>query len=362
MNKKLKRSDGLKVILLVLIAISIKIFSFFPAIVEKYYSSNAYQVIGIFLRNITGWLPFSIGDILYAIFFTWIIIRLYQTAKSVIKRVVTREGFRRSFQKTACIILIIYISFYYLWGLNYDRRGIEYQLQLQPISYTLNDIKKITNELITKVNASRIELADTSFTNTSYKELFTGAKEAYHNAEQKFAFLHYSGSSIKRSLYGRLGNYGGFLGYYNPFTGEAQVNVTVPFFVIPFTVCHEMAHQLGYATEDEANFVGYLAAKSSREKIFQYSIYFNLFTYANSELYIRDSVASKQNYKLLDTMVKKDILTYRKFINDHQNVIEPYVTLLYGKYLKANNQPLGIETYDEVVAWLIAYQKKYGEL
>jgi hypothetical protein len=36
--------------------------------------------------------------------------------------------------------------------------------------------------------------------------------------------------------------------------------------------------------------------------------------------------------------------------------------LLYGNYLKANNQPKGIETYNEVVSWLIAYRKKYGEL
>jgi hypothetical protein len=27
----------------------------------------------------------------------------------------------------------------------------------------------------------------------------------------------------------------------------------------------------------------------------------------------------------------------------------------YGHYLKANNQPAGKETYNEVVAWLIAY-------
>ncbi len=64
-------------------------------------------------------------------------------------------------------------------------------------------------------------------------------------------------------MYSYLGNYLGFTGYYNPFTGEAQVNTTVPLFVQPFTTCHEIGHQLGYAKENEANFAGYLAAKSS---------------------------------------------------------------------------------------------------
>jgi len=79
-------------------------------------------------------------------------------------------------------------------------------------------------------------------------------------------------------------------------------------------------------------------------------------------LYCRDSLAAKANYKLLDTLVRKDIVYYRKFLREHQNPIEPFITLLYGNYLKANNQPKGIETYDEVVSWLIAYRKKYGEL
>ncbi len=57
-----------------------------------------------------------------------------------------------------------------------------------------------------------------------------------------------------------LGNYLGFTGYYNPFTGEAQVNTTVPQFLLPNIALHEMGHQIGYAKEDEANFSAYLAA------------------------------------------------------------------------------------------------------
>jgi hypothetical protein len=78
-------------------------------------------------------------------------------------------------------------------------------------------------------------------------------------------------------LWGWLGNYVGFTGYYNPFTGEAQVNTTVPKFLQPFTASHEVAHQLGYAKEMEANFVGYLAASHSTDTLFRYSVYLDLF-------------------------------------------------------------------------------------
>jgi hypothetical protein len=60
--------------------------------------------------------------------------------------------------------------------------------------------------------------------------------------------------------------------------------------------------------------------------------------------------------------VKKDIAEYRRFLLQYSSPLEPLFTALYGNYLKANNQPNGIETYDRVVAWLIAYKKKYGTL
>lgn len=359
-EKSDKRAVWIKIIILLLIAIVLKVISSFPNLIEEYYTGTIYPAIASILRIITGWIPFSLGDVIYSLCIIWLIIRLYKTSHATIKRKITRESFLRSFQKSIIIILWLYILFNALWGLNYNRLGIEYQLQLEPAKYSVEDLKEITQELITKVNDSRKQLDGQTY--HSNKLIFAEAKEAYDSAERKYSFLDYRIESVKSSLYGFFGNYLGFLGYYNPFTGEAQVNVDVPKFVIPFTTCHEMAHQLGYGDEDEANFAGYLAAKSSKENTFRYSVYFELFAYANRELFMRDSLAAKANYTLLDTLVKKDVLDYRKFLREHQNPIEPFITLLYGNYLKANNQPQGIETYDEVVSWLIAYKKKYGDL
>jgi len=58
--------------------------------------------------------------------------------------------------------------------------------------------------------------------------------------------------------------------------------------------------------------------------------------------------------------VKKDRKELREFFQRHRNPIEKIIAWGYGEYLKANNQPAGKRTYDEVVAWLIAYYKKYG--
>ncbi len=45
----------------------------------------------------------------------------------------------------------------------------------------------------------------------------------------------------------------------------------------------------------------------------------------------------------------------------NRNLVEPFMTGVYDQYLKLNNQPKGRATYNEVIAYLIAYMKKFGQ-
>jgi hypothetical protein len=350
-----------KILLLLACSIIIKIISFFPGFIEAFYSTGIYPYLATFFRILTCSMPFSFGDIFYAAITIWLIISIFRFFKKRLKKQLGKEKLIDGLRKIIQIVLIIYIFFNIAWGLNYNRLGISYQLQIEPQKYTADDLKDLTKVLIDSVNNSRKRMDD-SVTYPSNKFFFKDAVSAYDKAKKQYPFLNYRIASVKSSMYGNIGNYLGFLGYYNPFTGEAQVNTTMPRFVIPYTTCHEMAHQLGYGDEDEANFVGYLSAKSSSNPMFHYSVYFDLYLYANSALFMRDSLAARNNYKQLDTLVKQDIIAYRKFLRSHTNPVEPIIRIFYGEYLKANNQPKGIDTYDEVVAWLMAYRKKYGAI
>jgi hypothetical protein len=361
MNHYSLRRYWISTLILLFIAISIKLFSLNHTLVEQYYSTGLYIFISNSLRIVTGWLPISIGDVLYAAVAIWMIVKLVRHAAALFRRKVTINSFVRGALKITNLLLLIYIIFYSMWGLNYDRKGIAAQLHLQPGNVTTQDLSILTDSLLVKVNSTRLRLGDT-VQYASYKTVFSQSVEAYRQAQQQYPFLNYRFRSIKSSMYSTLGNYLGFSGYYNPFSGEAQVNTTMPPFVLPFVTCHEMGHQLGYGTEDEANFTAYLAAKCSNDKQFQYSLYYDLFNYANSTLYLYDSVAARNNYKQLDTLVKRDIAVYRQFLFKYKNPLEPLINVVYGNYLRVNNQPQGMETYNLVVTWLIAYQKKYGTL
>jgi hypothetical protein len=194
------------------------------------------------------------------------------------------------------------------------------------------------------------------------RQLFNESVASYQLTESGFPFLAYRTASLKPSIYSYLGNYLGFSGYYNPFSGEAQVNTTIPAFVQPFVSCHEIGHQLGFAKENEANFAGFLSARGSINPAFRYSVYFDMYSYALSELYRRDSTGAKQIHQSLDPQVRKDYATMQQFFGRFQNPVEPIIRALYGRYLKANDQPGGLRSYNQVVAMLVAYKRKYGDL
>ena len=215
----------------------------------------------------------------------------------------------------------------------------------------------LNNILLNKVNISKSKVVDMFSSN---KELFKEVDEAYNLASLKYPFLQYKTPSIKSSMWGWLGNYTGFTGYYNPFTGEAQVNTTVPEFLRPYIVNHEIAHQLGYAKEDAASFAGYLSILYSDDTLFKYSAYLDLFSYTNRELYYVDSVRSNNSYALLDPSVLKDLEEWKKFTLAHQSIVGRVMTWGYGKFLKLNEQPQGMRSYNRVVVMLAAYYKKYG--
>ena len=185
---------------------------------------------------------------------------------------------------------------------------------------------------------------------------------AYTRLPSFYPFLKYQPVSVKPSVWSWLGNYMGFTGYYNVFTGEAQVNTLVPKFLQPFTTCHEVAHQLGYAKEMEANFVAYLAATASQDTLLHYSVYLDMFMYSNRNLFMSDSVAAKEFIEILIPAVKDDLKEWRTFNKKHRNPIEPVFRWVYGKYLEGNQQPQGVFSYDEVTGFIIAYYKKYGRI
>ena len=347
---------------LIVLALLVRIFSLFPSRVERYYSTGVYPSIGITLRMLFGWIPFSVGDIFYTIVGIWLIYNLYLFTRSAFRKQLGKGALLVAVEKTISFFLLVYVLFNLLWGLNYNRLPMATHLGITLKRYSIKELKVVMQVLLTRLN----ELDSVSLFYRDdleiKRKLFSESVHAYRRSQSQHAFLSYEHPSIKPSIYSYAGNYLGFSGYYNPFSGEAQVNTTIPAFVQPFVSCHEIGHQLGFAKENEANFAGFLSGRLSENQAFRYSVYFDMYSYALLELFRRDSSSAKLIHNQLKPQVRKDYAAIQKFFSRFENPLEPVIRNLYGHYLKANDQPGGLKSYSQVVAMLVAYHRKYGEL
>ncbi len=154
----------------------------------------------------------------------------------------------------------------------------ELGFDVQP--YTKADLYLLADTLVRLTNRDRAEMdALAAPPDTLPQRVFAEAAKAYAGLAQTWPTLKYAHPSIKKSMFRRYLNYLGVTGYLNPFTNEAQVNTTVPAFQTPFVTCHEIAHQIGFAPEQDANFIGYLAASRYSDVRFRYAANFEMLLY-----------------------------------------------------------------------------------
>ena len=116
-----------------------------------------------------------------------------------------------------------------------------------------------------------------------------------------------------------------------------------------------MAHQIGFAAENEANFVGFLATNYNDDVFFKYASYRMAFGYCISELRKRDRELSKELWKTVHIGIRKDFNYSYRFWKSYKNPFEPLVKKGYNAYLKANKQEKGIASYSYVVNLFIHY-------
>ncbi|HEU4607011.1 MAG TPA: DUF3810 family protein, partial [Chitinophagaceae bacterium] len=138
--------------LLLLVAL-IKFFSLFPDAVERYYSQGVYLYIAAAQRRLFGWLPFSVGDLLYAAGVLYLCVLLIKLIKRVRKKTITKRNIPVFARRLFATGLLLYALFNLLWGLNYNRRGIAQQLQLKGAAINHDDLLPLMQLLQEKINA-----------------------------------------------------------------------------------------------------------------------------------------------------------------------------------------------------------------
>ena len=257
-------------LLLLIQIIVIKIASLFPKLIENYYSNGVYPIISKISRTTLGITAVSFGDIIYGIVLFFVFRWFWSVRKT------WKMAWKDNLLKITGFASVFYFLFHLLWAINYHRIPMYEKLEIDK-EYSTEELEAFTLKLIEKTNAIHKQITHKDSLKVivpySTQEIFELSVKSYISVEKEFPFLKYETPSIKPSLISVPLSYMGFGGYLNPFTNEAQVNDCLPKYNFPTTTLHEMAHQIGYASESEANFIGYLASIKSDDIYFQYSGY-----------------------------------------------------------------------------------------
>ena len=345
-------------LLLVVQLILVKLLSYFPDAIEKYYAHGIYPFISKLFRIIFGWLPFSVGDVLYFFIGLAFIIGTIKWVKNKFKNTL------QHLFTLGAYLSVFYFFFHFLWGMNYHRNSLYTTLELEQKPYNLTELTQVTNRLLEHVKKTQMQLVnhDTLPVIIPYSknEILSKTASAYDNLSKIYPHYQYQNISIKKSLFSLPLSYMGFSGYLNPLSGEAQVNYKVPNINLPAISCHEVAHQLGIASESEANFIGFLAATKYNDLYFNYATYIKALRFSIAGLYSLDEEKAKEIIENIPKGVLKNIEESQEFWLSYQNDLEPFFKLFYDNYLKANQQKDGMKSYNRMIDLLVAYHLKYG--
>lgn len=337
--------------------------SLYPEAVEKLYASGLYRGIGPLLSSVTGFIPFSVAELL--IVFIPLLLVIYLS-------VTLYRFFRRPKGKSAPILNFLanllaaaslaYFLFVVLWGLNYCRLPFSKLAGLDAAPASLDELEAVSISLIHRANGLRSQVHEggdgVMAIAESPRAIFSRADKGYKAAALILPQLGGRYGAPKGVLLSIGMTYAGIGGIYFPYTGEANVNIMVPDAMLPSTACHEMAHQRGFAREDEANYISYWTCNLHPDKDFQYSGTLLALIHATNALHDYAPERYEKIRDLYSEAVLRDLQAVNEFWRRYEGPVERTSNRLNNAYLKANRQKDGVQSYGRMVDLLIGEYRK----
>lgn len=356
----MRNKDKFKMLIIAIVPLIMLLNSFLkqrPQIVEKYYSNTTNRFIREFLSNITGVFPFSVGEVLVIVLIIILIIFIIKLLLNIRKK--------RAVQwclNTASYLALLYILFVILWGGNYQRYTFDKIANLKVEKYSVKELYGLCEELINEANTLRTKVEENPDSIMclpgGYKDVFKRVDDGYRKIQLKYPELSGEYGKPKPIILSKFMSYTGITGIYIPYTGEANVNINIPDLLLPCTVAHEMAHQRGFAREDEANYIAYLACINNKDVDFQYSGIALALINSMNKLSEYDIEGYRTLISKYSEKVKKDINYQSEFWAKYEGKVEVITNKVNDNYLKYNGEEAGAESYGEMVGLLLAQYEK----
>ena len=245
-------------------------------------------------------------------------------------------------------ISAIYLFYTLIFGLNYYAGPLADDVRVNVQEYTITELENAAIFYRDKANELALQTprdSDNNLQLPQFDELALLVGEGFHKLAKEDALPVFSGSKAPVKQLGWSNMYAnlGFLGITIPLTGESAINPNCPAPSLPFMMCHEMAHRMSIANDEDANFASFLACSANSSLEIQYSAYFMAYTYCYNALkQISTSTAEAclaQIEAEITPLFKHDLDKYLIFISTNQNKTSLYTgASLNTNFLNINHE------------------------
>jgi len=331
----------------------------FPHGVETLYARGFYPLVRSVLRFSTGWASFSIAECLLlgaVAALAWWAGRWWARFRA--ERGARGRLLRETLVKAAGLAGLLYASFLLLWGLNYDRLPWATIAGLSASRAERSELEGLCRELAEESVRFREGLPEDARGVMRLPDGRDGGLRRAHLgfrvAGRRYPSLGEGGGRPKGALASVLLSHLGISGIFIPFTGEAHVNTTLPEVEVPFAASHELAHQRGFAREDEANYLAYVACRDHPDRDFRYAGAFMAGLYAQVALRAVDPAGARRVEVVWSAGVRRDVRALAEWSARYQGHLQDVSRRVNDAYLKSQGQATGVRSYGRMVDLLLA--------
>lgn len=311
------------------------------------------------LGLLVSFVPFSLAEFFLLALILWL---LYGLVMAAVRAVRGKEGrpllnWGVTLLTVLCAALFWFVS---VWGLQYRSPPLEKRLDLSVAEFTEQQLADTARALLNEVNeaAPLVRRNESGAMDVSFEELARMTCDAMEKLGRENPM--FAGGELtppKRVTGAFWMDYTGIAGIYSPFTGECNVNPNMAAAFLPETMAHEMAHRLGFAPENDASFVAFLACIGSDDPELRYSAALGAFHQCVSQIsniWVRESLQSALTPFYINEVSRQE-QTKEYVIPAIAEITGSISNAANDSYLRANGQEDGVQSYGRVVELLIAW-------
>lgn len=330
-----------------------------PDFVERFISRGLFRWLSIPISTVTSLAPFSLTEALLIIGCPLLLIGLIIWVIRLARKPDKLKRAGRLLRRVAWTASLLYLAFMLLHGLNYARLPAAASFGLPVRERSAQELEETAVWLIKQVNMLRPQCEEDEngvfLLRQGLPVTLKTMADAYAAADDQYPQM--SGTAIrpKGVLLSHQWSYTGIAGLYFPFLVESNVNIDMPEYLIPATGLHEIAHTRGFAREDEAGFIAFLAGIADTRSDFAYSVTVDAATRCLNALYGADKDAWERVARSMDNGAWRDIAANGEYWKQFEGPVQETSSQINNAYLEGNMQDDGIQSYgrmlDLVLAW-----------